>query len=225
MYCRILLGRHPSHIPKNVMVTIPSWRPPFGRIPSSLKRTASLPLKMVVKPIIGISELPCGLFFRCYVMLVSGRMVVSIIFFQTTRSSSQLSQKTKKPTSQHLKIHLFLTGQFFMKSICCINVPPKKKMAIWVVVSNICCFHPYLGKIPILANISTSKGTTWCFFPMNIVRFVSTRILCDHINLSTPAWMSRWKVGLMVRINWLFHLLLNGVYWDCNYNPLILIIY
>ena len=34
--------------------------------------------------------------------------------------------------------------------------------------------------------------------------------------------MSRWKLGSMVRINGLFHLLINGVYW--GYNPLILII-
>ena len=26
-------------------------------------------------------------------------------------------------------------------------------------------------------------------------------------------WMSRWKLGSMVRINGLFHLPLNGVYW------------
>ena len=33
-------------------------------------------------------------------------------------------------------------------------------------------------------------------------------------------WMFRWKLGSMVRINGLFHLLKNGVYW--GYNPLIL---
>ena len=27
------------------------------------------------------------------------------------------------------------------------------------------------------------------------------------------AWMSRWKLGSMVRINGLFHLLINGIYW------------
>ena len=32
--------------------------------------------------------------------------------------------------------------------------------------------------------------------------------------------MSRWKLGSMVRIGGLFHLLRNGVYW--GYNPLIL---
>ena len=37
------------------------------------------------------------------------------------------------------------------------------------------------------------------------------------------AWMSRWKLGSMVRINGLFHLLINGVYW--GYKPLILTIY
>ena len=26
-------------------------------------------------------------------------------------------------------------------------------------------------------------------------------------------WMSRWKLGSMVRINGLFHLLINGLYW------------
>ena len=30
-------------------------------------------------------------------------------------------------------------------------------------------------------------------------------------------WMSRWKLGSMVRINGLFHLLINGIYW--GYNP------
>ena len=30
--------------------------------------------------------------------------------------------------------------------------------------------------------------------------------------------MSRWKLGSMVRINGLFHLLINGIYW--GYNPL-----
>ena len=34
--------------------------------------------------------------------------------------------------------------------------------------------------------------------------------------------MSRWKLGSMVRVNGLFHLLINGVYW--GYNPLILTI-
>ena len=34
------------------------------------------------------------------------------------------------------------------------------------------------------------------------------------------AWMSRWNLGSMVRINGLFHLLINGVYW--GYNPRIL---
>ena len=38
----------------------------------------------------------------------------------------------------------------------------------------------------------------------------------------TCAWMSRWKLGSMVRINGLFHLLIDGVYW--GYNPLILTI-
>ena len=28
--------------------------------------------------------------------------------------------------------------------------------------------------------------------------------------------MSRWKLGSMVRINGLFHLLINGIYWDDN---------
>ena len=36
----------------------------------------------------------------------------------------------------------------------------------------------------------------------------------------TPTWMSRWKLGSKVRINGLFHQLINGVYW--GYNPLIL---
>ena len=35
-------------------------------------------------------------------------------------------------------------------------------------------------------------------------------------------WMSCWKSGSMVRINGVFHLLINGVYW--GYNPLILTI-
>ena len=34
-----------------------------------------------------------------------------------------------------------------------------------------------------------------------------------------PTWMSRWKLGSMVRINGLFHLLINGVYWGCNPLP------
>ena len=29
-------------------------------------------------------------------------------------------------------------------------------------------------------------------------------------------WMSRWKLGSMVRINGFFHLLINGVYWGCH---------
>ena len=35
---------------------------------------------------------------------------------------------------------------------------------------------------------------------------------------STDTRMSCWKLGSMVRINGLFHLLINGVYW--GYNPL-----
>ena len=43
--------------------------------------------------------------------------------------------------------------------------------------------------------------------------------------LSSPVfalytWMSRWKLGSMVRINGLFHLLRNGICW--GYNPLII---
>ena len=41
-------------------------------------------------------------------------------------------------------------------------------------------------------------------------------------NAVQDTWMSRWKLGSMVRINGLFHLLINGVFW--GYNPLILTI-
>ena len=40
------------------------------------------------------------------------------------------------------------------------------------------------------------------------------------IKLTT--WMFRWKLGSMVRINGLFHLLINEVYW--GYNPLNLLL-
>ena len=42
----------------------------------------------------------------------------------------------------------------------------------------------------------------------------------EECNLGPPSatWMSRWKLGSMVRINGLFHLLIKGVYW--GYNPL-----
>ena len=36
---------------------------------------------------------------------------------------------------------------------------------------------------------------------------------------SRHTWISRWKLGSMVSLNGLFHLLINGIYW--GYNPLI----
>ena len=40
----------------------------------------------------------------------------------------------------------------------------------------------------------------------------------EQVRAFLSTWMSRWKLGSMVRINVLFHLLINGVYW--GYNPL-----
>ena len=39
-----------------------------------------------------------------------------------------------------------------------------------------------------------------------------------RVNIKIPTWMSRWKLGSMVRISGLFHLPINGVCW--GYNPL-----
>ena len=47
------------------------------------------------------------------------------------------------------------------------------------------------------------------------------RCKCSNVWVATTR-MSRWKLGSMVRINGLFHLRINGVYW--GYNPLILTI-
>ena len=44
------------------------------------------------------------------------------------------------------------------------------------------------------------------------------RLLDVECSYTKPTWMSRWKLGSIVRINGLFHLLINGVYW--GYNPL-----
>ena len=33
------------------------------------------------------------------------------------------------------------------------------------------------------------------------------------VGKKTNTWMSRWKLGSIVRVIWLFHLHINGVYW------------
>ena len=74
-------------------------------------------------------------------------------------------------------------------------------------------------RFPLNPNLMVGQGS-W------IPRYFLTFVKKIHGNLrgpGDPTWMSRWKLGSMVRINGLFHLLINGVYW--GYNPLILTIY
>ena len=56
-----------------------------------------------------------------------------------------------------------------------------------------------------------AKKTTKISSPQEVFTWMS-RELHQHPSKSKSTWMSRWKLGSRVRINGLFHLLINGIY-------------
>ena len=65
------------------------------------------------------------------------------------------------------------------------------KLPIWVVVSNIFCFHPYLGKITILTHIfqmglKPPSSNSWI-----LLQLLATMYLFDHRNNPTETFEGR----------------------------------
>ena len=89
-------------------------------------------------------------------------------------------------------------------------IPIHKPLSTTEDFRNLECHIPY---------ISTNPPSVFLVFILGS-RLKMDQMVPHSVELTDyGTWISRWKLGSMVRISGLFHLLINKVYW--GYNPLI----
>ena len=97
---------------------------------------------------------------------------------------------------------------------------PKSSIFIGFSIRN----HPFWGT-PIFGNTYINESTKGFLVFILVSRLQMDQMVPHSVRLAVRpwdygTWISRWKLGSMVGISGLFHLLVNGVYW--GFNPLIL---
>ena len=90
-----------------------------------------------------------------------------------------------------------------------------RKMIFWVVVSNIFYFHPYLGKIPILANIFQMGWNHQPVFLFNWLTFCFELLILQGCNIHSHPFPPKVRADC----KYLLHDVSAFDLWPCRWKP------